>query len=125
MILTGNEINPTNHIELIFSSILFIFGALINANIFGTIAVIVTSLNRKAQRFQEKIDVANTSMKNMKLPENLQTHVREFMLSTQSNLDNQKELDEFMTMISPSLRNQVTKHIFLNAISCNPILQGS
>ena len=42
-----------------------------NANIFGTIANIFQSINRKAQRFQEQIDVANTSMKNMKLPETL------------------------------------------------------
>lgn len=30
-----------------------------------------------------------------------------------------------MTMISPSLRTQVTKYIFINAISTNPILSGS
>ena len=58
-------------------------------------------------------------MKNMKLPENLQNNVREFMLSTQSNLDNQKELDQFLTLISPSLRLSVTQHIFLNSIQSN------
>jgi len=40
-----------------------------NANIFGTMASIFQSINRKSQRFQEQIDLANTSMKNMKLPE--------------------------------------------------------
>jgi regulator of protease activity HflC (stomatin/prohibitin superfamily) len=57
-------------------------GALVNANIFGTIAVIAQTINRKAQRFQEQIDVANTSMKNMKLPESLQNSIREFMMFT-------------------------------------------
>lgn len=102
--LTGNDIYPRTFLQFIVASILLICGALINANIFGTIAVIAATFNRKAQRFQEQIDVSNTSMKNMKLPENLQNSVREFMLSTQSNLDNQKELDQFLNMISPSLR---------------------
>ena len=64
-------------------------------------------------------------MANMNLPTIIQQDVREFMISTQNNLDSQKELDNFMQMISPSLRNRVTKHIFLDAISSNPILQGS
>jgi hypothetical protein len=42
--------------------------AIINANIFGNIAVIVQELNKKSARFIEKIDTANTAMDNMKLP---------------------------------------------------------
>jgi len=64
------------------ATVLLICGALMNANIFGTIANIFQSINRKAQRFQEQIDVANTSMKNMKLPEPLQGSIREFMMFT-------------------------------------------
>ena len=64
-------------------------------------------------------------MTNMHLPKQIQTDIREFMITTESNLDTQKELDNFMQMISPSLRNRVTKHIFINAISNNPILSGS
>ena len=64
-------------------------------------------------------------MRNMKLPVDLQDEVKSFMVSTQDNLDNQKELDSFMQMISPSLRNKVTKHIFLDAIASNPVLSGS
>jgi len=66
----------------ILDTVLLICGALMNANIFGTIANIFQSINRKAQRFQEQIDVANTSMKNMKLPEPLQGSIREFMMFT-------------------------------------------
>ena len=64
-------------------------------------------------------------MKNMKLPEHLQSSIRDFMMFTQSNLDNQKELDQFLGIISPSLKLQVTQHIFLNAIESNPIFQGN
>jgi hypothetical protein len=56
---------------MIFLSLLFIFAAIINANILGTIAVIIQTMNRRASRFQEQFDLANTAMKNMKLPEEL------------------------------------------------------
>ena len=86
--LTGNDIYPRSTYQVILSCCLLISGALINANIFGTIAVILQMFNIKSQRLQEQIDLANTSMKNMKMPERLQENIREFMMSTQSNLDN-------------------------------------
>ena len=46
--LTGNEINPKNELHIFTTSFLLIFGSLIIANLFGTIAVIVSSMNRKA-----------------------------------------------------------------------------
>lgn len=46
------------------------------------------------------------------------------MTVTYSNLDNQKELDKFLSIISPSLRKQVTQHILLDAIDKNKVLKG-
>ena len=40
-------------------------GALMQAYMFGNLAVMVQQLNRKSQSFQEKLDLANTSMRNM------------------------------------------------------------
>jgi len=48
LMLTGNDIYPANPIQYVLSSSLLICGALINANIFGTIAVIAQTFNRKA-----------------------------------------------------------------------------
>ena len=42
-------------------------GAIINANIFGNMAVLIQNMNRKDTKFQEQIDTANTAMKNLKL----------------------------------------------------------
>lgn len=57
----------------------------------------------------------------MQLNEKIQLDIREFMTKTQSNLDNQKELEEFLHMISPSMRLTVTQHIFVSAIMKNDI----
>jgi len=88
LVLMGNDIGPESTPHYIAAYFLLIIGAFFNAHIFGTIAMIVSQFNRKAQRIQEKIDLSNTSMKNMKLPEELQDRISEFMLSTSNNLDN-------------------------------------
>ena len=106
--LLGNDMLPKSQNHFMCSYFFLILGAFFNAHIFGTIAVIYKSFNVKGQKFQEHIDSSNTSMKNMKLPETLQEKVRDFMMSTQNNLDNQQELDSFLQMISPSLRVEVT-----------------
>ncbi len=64
-----------------------ITGAMVIANIVGTIAVVVSALNRKSQKFQDKIDLASTSMSNIGLPSIIKEEVREFMMQTHSNLD--------------------------------------
>jgi cell division septum initiation protein DivIVA len=63
--------------------------------------------------------MVNTNMKNMKLPEEIQTEIREFMFTTQNSLDNQKEMNQFVDMLSPSLKNLVMQHIFINAFKRN------
>jgi hypothetical protein len=69
--------------------------------------------------------MANTSMKSMRLPEDLQNQVRDYMMSTQTNLDLQKELDEFLGMISPSMRLEVTRKIFSEALSKASLFKGN
>jgi hypothetical protein len=118
----------------VFCSVFILIGAIITANIFGTMAVILTNLNRKFSRFQEKIDIANTSMKNMKLPVlkigeltfqvELQSRVINYLMYTQSTLDNQKELNKFLSMISPSLEVEVKRHIFGCVLKENRVFRG-
>ena len=50
-------------------------------------AVLLQGINRKAAQFQEKLDTANTAMKNMKIPEAIQYKVQNYILSTQRTLN--------------------------------------
>ena len=122
--LTGNDVGPRGNFQVAFVTASLLLGAIINANIFGNMAVLLQGINRKASRFQDQIDTANTAMKKMKLPEEIQQKVQHFMMFTQSSLDQQKELDAFLDMISPSLRLEVTRHIFGEAIANNDVLRG-
>ena len=125
LMLTGNDVGPRGNFQVAFVTVSLLLGAIINANIFGNMAVLLQGINRKASRFQEHIDTANTAMKNMKLPEEIQKRVQNYMMYTQSTLDHQKELDAFLDMISPSLRLEVTRHIFSEAIMKNEVLRDN
>jgi hypothetical protein len=51
LILMGNDIGPRAELHYYGSYFMIIIGAFFNANIFGTMAVIVQSFNRKSQKF--------------------------------------------------------------------------
>lgn len=88
-------------------------------------AVLISSLNRKAATFHEKLETANETMKNLKIPVSIQDEVKSYLTFTQSTSDHQKELDLFLTMLSPSLKKQITKHINYDALAHNHIFSGN
>ena len=47
LLLTGNDVLPETNLHILSTSLLMLTGAIYLANIFGTITVIVSSLNRK------------------------------------------------------------------------------
>ena len=98
--------------------------AIINANIFGNMAVLIQSLNRKATTFQEKMEYASETMKNLRIPELIQDDVKTYLTYTQTTSDHQKDLDMFLNMLSPSLRQQVSVHIFLASMKRNTVFKG-
>lgn len=118
---TCNDIGPRSILQTAFSSVIIIMGGLINANIFGEFAVILSTLNRNAALFQAKLDIANAAMKNLSLPEKLQVQVTGFLTYSKSLLESQAELEAFLQMISPSLRQKVLKHIFADILYANPV----
>ena len=103
--------------------VLLIFGALMNANIFGTIATIFQQINSKSQVYQERIDKVNASMKNLRIPNNLQDEIRDYMIHTAGSHENQQDLESFLLMLSPKIKNDVTKHIFFDAYRSNDLFK--
>ena len=45
-------------------------------------------------------------------------------MSTQNSLDNQLELEQFMSMLTPNYRQEVTTHIFRQAFELNKLLRN-
>lgn len=122
LMFTGNDIGPRGTFQTMFVAFFIMLGAIITANIFGQLAVIMSNMNRKATRFQEKFDITATTMKNLNLPESLQVKIIGFIMYTQNFLESQNELKEFLKTISPSLREEVIQYIFSESLKNNEIV---
>ena len=67
---------PRNTVQTILVSIGLFLGALINANIFGELALILSDMNRKLKIFELKMARTNTVMIDLHLPFDLQQEIR-------------------------------------------------
>lgn len=56
-------------------ALLLVSGAMANANLFGTMVDVLSSINYKGHETREQLDRANIMMKNMKLPDKLQKEI--------------------------------------------------
>ena len=86
--------------------------------------VLVAVINTKTSQFVEKLDTCNTAMKNLKMSMDLQSEVVGYLTYTQAMLDSQRELETFIGLISPSLKEKVIKEIFSDVLSKNKIFKG-
>jgi len=64
----GSDVFPSDSVETWFTSIGLFCGAIINANIFGELALIFSELDKHEKEFQLKIVHMNTAMINLELP---------------------------------------------------------
>ena len=72
LLLAGNDMSPQGYVQIIFVTILLFAASIINANIFGNIAVLLQQIYRKSSNFQDKLEMATSTMKNINIPEKLQ-----------------------------------------------------
>lgn len=120
----GNDIGPRGEFQLLFTSCMLLMGAIINSILFGNMAVILQSFNRKATTFQEKLESASDTMKNLSMPEAMREEVEYYLSYTQRTLDDQNELDSFLTQLCPSLKQKVTTYVFQESIMKNNVFKN-
>jgi hypothetical protein len=120
-ILDGADMVPANTHQAIVVSVLVIVSEFIHAHIIGTMDVVLHSLNSRSSQFYEQIEFATTTMKNIKLTKEVQTEVLTYLSKVHNKIDQRKDIDVLMARLSPSLKNLITKHLFLNVISEHPV----
>jgi len=69
--MVGNEISPRTEDQTIVSSLLIMTGVIVSAYIFGHMAALMATINKKSKHFDDQFDLVNGVMKQMKLPEEM------------------------------------------------------
>ena len=123
-------INPVSNEEKYFASVLSIFGACLQACVFGAVAVVISGLDADEQNYHKKMTEVSKRMKTMALPADLRNRVMSYYeMLWRMNRSSTMDSDTFITELSPALqadikvslfRDMVTKIAFLQ----NPKLSG-
>lgn len=119
----ANEVSPRTNEEIIISIVLLILDLFILAITLGTFSVLVKQAYRRQNEFIHTLNTFRVSMNNMKIPKHLQKEVIEHQISIQATQEQQEELQKFLTMISPSLKQKVAICLFSNVIKRNKRLK--
>ena len=80
--LGGNEMGPRTDIEICIMFFILVSFILVNAYVFGQMSVLVQEAGAKSSSLQKEIDLANTSMNNLKLKQDTKKKIRAFYIST-------------------------------------------
>ena len=123
IMLCGGEILPRNGLQACFAGFLILIGAMINAVMFGNMAVLMDNLNMRQTKFQEQQNSANTAMKNMKISEELQQKISDYLIYTEATMASQRDFETLYSLISPSLYNKVLHCLFEAILKQNPVLK--
>jgi len=116
LLIVGNESAPKSTEQTIFSSLVVIMGAIVTAFIFGNMAALMATINKKDSHFQEQLDFVSTTMRSIKLPEDIQTQVIEYLMHWQESPDVQQDIEKFFDILSPSLKNMILNHMYSKII---------
>lgn len=87
LLIVGNESAPQTTYQTIFSSLVVIMGAIVTAFIFGNMAALMATINKKDSQFQEQLDLVQTTMRSIKLPEAIQDQVIKYLMHCQESPD--------------------------------------
>ena len=111
--MVGNEISPRTSTQIVVSSLIIITGAIVTAFIFGNMAALMATMNKKNTMFDEQLDLVNTTMRRMKLDESMMDKVVDYMRFIQNSPDIQQaqDLDVFFQILNDPLKKQILYHI--------------
>jgi CRP-like cAMP-binding protein len=125
-------LNPITNSETYVASVLSIYGACLQACVFGSVAVLIAGLDAEESRFQRKVAEVSQRMRLMSLPDGLRKRVTAYYnMMWRLNLSGSTNVDSFINELSPSLqidirlclfRDMLTKIPFFADENLNPLL---
>ena len=83
--------------------------------------MLMGSISRKSTVFANIKDDVSTTMKNLRLPEQLQLKIIDYLNNSANNLNFRKDFVKFQKLVPPSMHQRVNAYLFKN-ITKNSVL---
>ena len=81
MVFGLNEVAPVEEVEIIVIILLLTLSAVLNAYLFGEMAMLVQQMSKKDNDYQDNLDNANTTMQSLLIPDPIQDNIRGYLVS--------------------------------------------
>lgn len=107
ILLVGKDIVPVGRQQVLFTVVALMLGSLLNANIFGNIAVIVSEIKLKGSLHQDVIDTSNTAMRGIKMNADLNSRMVTYIKRNLGMADMKEELEILFDLITPSMKQEI------------------
>ena len=117
-----NELGPVNPVEMIVFTIGLICCSFLNALLFGDIVNLIYVLQSDSTYYQMNLDTTNRMLLFIDIPYDQATDTRVFILKTQQNKDKQTDLNEFLDILSPSMRIKLQNALYRGNLRKNDII---
>ena len=124
LLIMGNESGPRNLGQTIFSALVVFTGAIVTAFIFGNMAALMSTINKKENLLNEQLDMVQQTMRSIKLPEEIQDKVMSYFQYITETPDVHLDLDKFFNLLGPKLKQVILFHLHSEVITSIDILQG-
>ena len=123
--MVGNELAPRTNVQTIFATIVVISGALLSAFIFGNMAALMATMNRKSNHFDEIHDLFSTITRSMRLPEELMDQAYEYLIQLQDSPYLQQDIERFFQILSDPLKKQIKAQLYLPLLRKIKLLENA
>ena len=113
LLLMLGSFSPITHLETYMSCVLAIYGACLQACVFGSIAVLIAGLDAEETQFHRKLIEVAQRMRNLSLPDVLRKRViAYYTMLWQLNRSGSSNMDHFISELSPSLQTDIRLCLF-------------
>ncbi|CAI2370102.1 unnamed protein product [Moneuplotes crassus] len=119
--IAGNELLPTNYVEILIAEFMFLLGTVFIGAIIGEFTNLISVMTKKNTKLNEQEDVISTVMMNIKIPEHLQRRVLDYYDETiESKLIWSNEFFNYLsstdaeTIKNYQIKNTLHKLSFIN-----------
>ena len=119
----GEIVPRASEFEFFMGFFLCSLSTILNAVLIGYMTSYMEELSKKTAELNEKLNLTNTAMLNLKLSSNLKSQIKQYIYQTHTTKQLQFELTNFLNNISPPYKRRVTKETFTNIVRKNSVLK--
>ena len=110
-------VNPFTVIETYVATAISVYGACVQACVFGSVAVLIAGLDAEEAHFQRKITEVAQRLRHLSIPEVLRKRVISYYsMLWQLNRSGSSNIDSFVAELSPSLQSDIRLCLFRDMV---------